>query len=70
MDNGWFNQMLWVVALLCYLVVVAVSLIHTFRLRELTSRLEQILGWALILHRENQDAAPDSGSGSQRRVEP
>ena len=50
--------------------VVILGVIYVSKLAVLVSRLEHILGWALVLHRENQDAAPDSGSGSQRRVEP
>ncbi len=60
---------LWVIALGGYIAVLVIGLIHAAKLREAVSRLEQILGWALVLHRKNHDAAANSGPRAQDRIE-
>ena len=69
MEGEWIKVVLVLVICLGALVVLGASLWQTRRLADQVTRLEGVLGWAIVLHREGRDSAPNTGSGSQHDTE-
>ena len=69
MESEWIKMVLILVICLGALVVLGASLWQTHRLADQVTRLEGVLGWAIVLHREGRDSAPDTESGSKNNTE-